>query len=513
MCVSIVAICNAWLRFVMAIFFDLTSLRGKITSAYITLVISTAVLGVIAISDLLFLERQVTEGEVVSDLKDAVLEMRREEKNLFLYADADALLRADEHAAISLKILQEYQATLDDIMHESDPLTMTMRLDIYRFKLSDWNTVSASERKPLQEEIRILGHQIYLSVEALSSLERRMLETAVRESLWFLFISLFIIGLSIYIIGRQLKRVVVSPIKQLESSLMPIARGRFDHLEPPSSDREFVTFTKAFNRMLKELETHQKRMLQSEKLASLGILASGVAHELNNPLSNISSSCQLLMEELTEADPEQLNKWLQQIDSETERGRNIVRTLLDFGSQRIFQKSEIKLLDLINETQIIIGKTLQQYSAQLSINVPDDLCLEVDKQRIQQLFINLIQNALRAGGEAVHCRISAALCDKGVSMIPDGAEMAGDLKCISDYDGRFVEILVTDDGPGIPAESLAKVFDPFYTTSEPGQGVGLGLYIVQEIVREHDGCLAITSRPGNGTKVIVLLPVEDSNSG
>ena len=512
MCVSIVAICNTWLRFVMAAFFDLTSLRGKITSAYITLVISTAVLGIIAISDLLFLERQVTEGEVVSDLKDAVLEMRREEKNLFLYADADALLRADEHATISLKILQEYQATLDAIMQESDPLTMTMRLDIYRFKLSDWSATSASERKPLQEEIRILGHQIYLSVEALSSQERRMLQTAVRESLWFLLISLFIIGCSIYIIGRYLKRVVVRPIKQLESSLMPIARGHFDHLEPPSNDREFVTFTKAFNRMLKELETHQKRVLQSEKLASLGILASGVAHELNNPLSNISSSCQLLMEELTEADPEQLNKWLQQIDSETERGRNIVRTLLDFGSQRIFQKSKIKLLDLINETQIIIGKTLQQHSAQLSINVPDDLCLEVDKQRMQQLFINLIQNALRAGGEAVHCRISAALCDKGVSMIPDDAEMAGDLKCISDYDGRFIEILVTDDGPGIPAESLAKVFDPFYTTSEPGQGVGLGLYIVQEIVREHDGCLAITSPLGKGTQVIILLPTEDSSS-
>jgi len=343
-----------------------------------------------------------------------------------------------------------------------------------------------------------------------------MLEAAVRESLWFLLISLFVIGLSIYIIGRYLKRVVVSPIKQLESSLLPIARGRFDHLEPPSNDREFVAFTNAFNRMLKELEIHRKRMLQSEKLASLGILASGVAHELNNPLSNISSSCQLLMEELTEADPEQLNKWLLQIDSETERGRNIVRTLLDFGSQRIFQKSRIKLLDLINETQLIIGKTLQQFSAQLSINVPDDLYLEVDKQRIQQLFINLIQNALHAGGEAVHLRISAALCDKGVSMIPDGAEMAGDLKCISDYDGRFVEILVADNGPGIPAESLSKVFDPFFTTSEPGHGsshgVGLGLYIVQEIVREHDGCLAITSQPGKGTQVILLMPTEDSDS-
>ena len=98
-------------------------------------------------------------------------------------------------------------------------------------------------------------------------------------------------------------------------------------------------------------------------------------------------------------------------------------------------------------------------------------------------------------------------------MFPDGAEVAGDLKCITDYHGRFIEILVSDDGPGIRSEQISKVFDPFYTTSEPGHGaghgVGLGLYIVQEIVREHDGCLAIHSQPGKGTQVIVLLPAEE----
>ncbi len=229
----------------------------------------------------------------------------------------------------------------------------------------------------MQDEIRTLGHQAYLSVDSLAKQERRMLEAAVQESKWFLFISLFIIGLAIYLVGLQLKRVAVAPLQQLESRLMSIAKGRFNHLESPSPDREFMTFTDAFNRMLKELEIRQKRMLQSEKLASLGILASGVAHELNNPLSNISSSCQLLMEELEEADPDQLNTWLKQIDSETERGRNIVRTLLDFGGQRVFQKNRLKLLDLINETQTIIGKTLRQYAAKLTLNVPDDLRLDV----------------------------------------------------------------------------------------------------------------------------------------
>lgn len=508
---SIVATCNRRLRFVMANLFDLTSLRGKITSAYIALAVGTAALGIVAISDLLFLERQVTEGEVVSDLKDAVLEMRREEKNLFLYADTAAFSRADVHAALSLSILQEYRTILGSIMHKSDPPDMVKTLKNYRTKLEHWHTAPASDQIAIQDEIRVLGHQAYLSVESMSSQERRMLEAAVRESQWVLLLSLFLIGLSIYVVGRKLKRVAVTPLKQLESRLKQIAKGRFNHLAPPSNDREFITLTNAFNRMLKELEIRQKRMLQSEKLASLGILASGVAHELNNPLSNISSSCQLLMEELTEADPSQLNRWLTQIDSETERGRKIVRTLLDFGSQRVFQKHRLKLLDLINETQIIIGKMLGEYSAKLTVNIPDDLSLDVDKQRIQQLFINLIQNALYAGGQGVHVRISAISRNRGSSMIPDNAEVAGNLKCVTDHDGHFVEILVADDGPGIPSESLPRIFDPFFTTSEPGHGVGLGLFIVQEIVREHDGCLAILSKPGKGTQVIILLPDEESN--
>ncbi len=491
--------------------FDLTSLRSKITGAYIVLVASTVVLGIVAYSDLLFLEQQVTEGEIVSDLRDAVFEMRREEKNLFLYKDTDALFRADEHAVFLLEILEKYQTTLGAILSESEQFTMVGALNSYRLKMGQWKAASVNDSKPLQDEIRKLGHQLHLSVESLSSKERRMLETAVRESQWFFLISIFIIGLSIYVVGRRLKRVAVTPLKQLESRLKQIAKGRYNHLEPPSDDREFITFTNAFNRMLKDLEIRQKRMLQSEKLASLGILASGVAHELNNPLSNISSSCQLLLEELEEADPAQIYNWLKQIDSETERGRIIVRALLDFGSQRIFHKVCLNLLGLINETQLIIGKTLHQYSAKLTLNIPNDLALEVDKQRMQQLFINLIQNAMLAGGQGVHVQISARVCNRDTLIIPEGAEVAGNFECITDYAGPFIEIRVADDGPGIPKDNLSKVFDPFFTTSDPGHGVGLGLFIVQEIVREHEGCLAITSSPGIGTQVIMLLPSKEPN--
>jgi signal transduction histidine kinase len=496
------------LRFVMAIF-DLSSMRGKITSAYIVLVAVTAVLGIVTYLNLLFLEWQVAEGEVVSDLKDSVLEMRREEKNLFLYADTEALSRADQHATDSLAIIHKYKSTLDEILPNSSLTGTIHSLTTYQYLLRQWDALPTSEKERRQDEIRAIGHHIFVSIEALAKRERRVLETAIQESQWILLISLLVIGLAIYIIGRQLKRVSVTPLKQLESRLMAIADGRFDHLKPPSRDREFRTFTKVFNRMLRELDIRKKRMLQSEKLASIGILASGVAHELNNPLSNISSSCQLLMEELTEGDPEQLRNWLAQIDRETERGRNIVRTLLDFGRQDMFNKIDINLLDLVNETMTILVKTLREYAAELTVDIPDDLTLKLDKQRIQQLLINLIQNAMNAAGDGVHIRICATECNKDPSAIPEDAEVAGNLKCISDYSGRVIRIVVADDGPGIPEENISKVFDPFFTTNEPGRGVGLGLYIVQEIIKEHDGCLAIASKPNEGTQIIMLLPGEE----
>jgi signal transduction histidine kinase len=490
----------------MATTTDNTSLQGKITKAYLALAISTVVLGVIAFSDLLFLERHVIEEEVVMDLKDAVLEMRREEKNHFLYGDKKALERTEQQANRALRILKQQRHNLESKLSPATTGETIAQLENYREKLLLWEQTAVNDQTELQQEIRHLGHLLYLAIETLAKQERLSLESAVRKSQWILILFLCLIGLSITIVVRLLKRAVINPLKQLESRLMPIAKGRFNHLQPPSRDREFVTFTDGFNRMLRELDIRKKRMLQAEKLASLGILSAGVAHELNNPLSNISTSCQLLLEELTEASPEQLKIWLHQIESETERGRRIVSTLLEFGSQRVFAKRPLKLLDLVNETRFMIGKTLAKASAHLSLNIPEDLQLHADKQRMQQLFINLIQNALYAGEECVEVRISAMLCDGGAPKIPKDAEVAGSLQCLTKDDGDFIEIIISDNGPGIPNRHLSQIFDPFFTTSEPGHGVGLGLFIVQEIVRDHDGCLAIASRPGKGTQVIILMP-------
>ena len=493
----------------MALTMDLHSLRGKITSSYLVLVFAILGLGTIAFLDLLFLESRISGSATVTSYKDTVLEMRREEKNLFLYPDPDAHARVDAHATRLLALLTQHAATLAPLIEPDTVSTLSREIEHYRDIMTAWVAAPASERPQLREMLGRDGQKITATAESLAGKQRLVLEEAVKQSRWFLLVSLMLIGLAILVIGRRLRRVAVRPLRAMEASMAPIAEGRFDHLTSPSPDREFETLTSAFNRMLRELEIRRKRMLHSEKLASLGTLSAGVAHELNNPLSNISSSCQLLMEELEEADTHTLRNWLRQIDSETERGRKIVRTLLDFGSKRVFSKEIHKLARIIEETGTILGKSLSQQKVALEVDVPTDLALAVDKQRMQQLFINLLQNAMSATDGSLTIRIEARIRRAAGMQVPEAAEVAGDIKCLARREGSLVEIRVSDTGPGIRPDALSKVFDPFYTTKEPGHGTGLGLFIVQEIVREHDGCLAIESIYGEGTSVIILLPLAE----
>jgi signal transduction histidine kinase len=273
--------------------------------------------------------------------------------------------------------------------------------------------------------------------------------------------------------------------------------------------------------MLHELELRQRHLVQSEKLASLGTLLSGVAHELNNPLSNISSSCQILMEELKQAhgsrangqekgkaassslplDPVFLNELLSQIDEQTDRARNIVRSLLEFSRDKEFEKEHLPLKQLIKETIRFVRGQLPM-KVEIEIDIPDDITIFADKQRIQQAFLNLIKNAV----EAINAdgKISI-LAHKVIS----AEKKEEETKTECQIEGDSIDIKISDTGSGIPSEVLSKIFDPFFTTKDVGKGSGLGLFIVHEIIEEHDGCIAVDSGIEKGTTFLIRLPVKE----
>jgi two-component system NtrC family sensor kinase len=311
------------------------------------------------------------------------------------------------------------------------------------------------------------------------------------------------------VIGQVLARMVGKPLKLMERNMEVIAEGRFETIAIDSRDREVLSLTRAFNKMLRELDLRQRHLVQSEKLASLGTLLSGVAHELNNPLSNISSSSQILAEEIGDGDLEYKKELVAQINEQTDRARNIVRSLLEFSRDKEFKDGRMPLRSLFEETIRFVKGQLPP-SVSIRLDIPEDLTITADKQRIQQAFLNLIKNAIDAipaeGTISVTARKHHAIDKAGDDTgITNYLKYRG--KCTLEDD--TVDIEIRDTGEGIPTDLLPKVFDPFFTTKDVGKGSGLGLFIVHEIIEEHDGCIAVDSEPGKGTAFLIRLPLKE----
>lgn len=480
------------------------SIHSKITLTFTALAVLMAALALFAFLDMLFLENRVHQGVVVANLEFSLMEMRRQEKNLFLYGDRAAGVEATVQAAQAVELLQQEEALFAKLGEHRLFSQLEVALGEYRSLLVAY-AASAEDGGGLEKRIREQGHVITQVANGLVGRERRALADSVAASQWALALSILLLALLVVALGRSLDRRVVSLLRRLPEDLRPIAEGRFNHLISHSNEEEMVAFTSAFNRMLDELESRRRRVVQSEKLAALGVLVAGVAHELNNPLSNISSSCQLLLEELDTAEREQLVEWAHTIDSETERARTIVAALMEYGRRRDAEMVPVPLADLLRTTLLLIKGPLRSSGGTIELDLPGGLTILGDPQRLQQVFINLLRNATESG-EGVTVRLKASPCSHDLQTLPAGAEVVGEPNCHLREDRLVTQIVIEDNGRGIPAEELAHVFEPFFSRREEGQGMGLGLYIVQEIIQEHDGCIAINSRPQQGTQIYLRLP-------
>jgi len=215
------------------------------------------------------------------------------------------------------------------------------------------------------------------------------------------------------------------------------------------------------------------------------VLTSGVAHQLNNPLNNISTSCQILMEEGTEADPVFTRKLLGNIDQEVARARDIVKGLLEFSRAKEFELKPTVLAEVVERSVRLVSSQVPA-GVEILREVPPKLVLPMDAQRMQEVFINLFINALQA--------IKGCSGRITISARPDPER------------GQVV-VTVADTGIGIGPEDLARIFDPFFTTKEVGKGTGLGLSIVFGIVEQHQGEITVESAPGQGASFILRLPL------
>ena len=226
----------------------------------------------------------------------------------------------------------------------------------------------------------------------------------------------------------------------------------------------------------------QQEVIQQEKMAAIGMLAGGVAHEINNPLGGILAFTQLILRGLKKEDP--LHADLEEIERAAVRCKKIVSDLLDFS--RISSGHEKQQLDanmLIEKVVPFIKSELKSLNIELRLHLkPDVPKIYGDANKLQQVFLNLLTNACQAMEKGGTLAISTYTSDSKV--------------CVE----------IKDSGCGIAKENLSRVFDPFFTTKQPGKGTGLGLSISYRIVKEHDGTIDVESELGKGSAFVVNLP-------
>jgi two-component system, NtrC family, sensor kinase len=491
-----------------------SSIRQKITFGYYIGVMVIISLSLFTLIELWYIKKKVRFGEVVTEFFDATLEMRRFEKNFFLYRKIEDYHENIRYIEKAMDILDKNASGYKNLAVSTELERLRDDLNQYRLLIQKvallGNDDSDARLDIAENAIREKGKEIVTIAENISRTERQRIQNLLDIIQKIIIISIFTFSIAGIAISQILSRMVVRPLKNMEIMMKEISEGKLKKITILSQDREIISLTSAFNKMLMELELRQKHLIQREKLASLGTLVSGVAHELNNPLSNISSSCQILIEEIEDSDIKFKKELLSQIDEQTNKAKYIVRSLLDFSRDKEFKRDSMPLRILFDETiQLMKGEIPSRIS--VSIDVPDDLYIFVDKQRIQQAFLNLIKNALDSiyAEGTVFIRANKHMLkgeiDERCDYARDQGQCTGECPIKTDT----IDIEIKDTGSGILPEVLPNIFDPFFTTKDVGKGAGLGLYIVQEIVHEHEGCIGVCSDPGKGTTFVIRFPIKE----
>lgn len=471
------------------------NIKNKITFSFIALLLMMSATAIIAYLLVQQVERKLYRVEIIDNFLNLTLELRRYEKNYFLYHLEEDYLDNVQY----LDRLDETVRKNNDVFTASPSEVEADQVDkvlySYRKNMSQLHSLilvlgtetQTTEREHLLEAIRESGKKLTLIAEQMAGKERESIQNLLQTSWSVLFSTTGTVIIISFLGAMLLREKIVNSLKLLEGYTRKVAHGEM--VAPPEqrAEEEIRSLFQAFTRMNNELHLRQRQMVQSEKLASLGTLLAGVAHELNNPLSNISTSAQILSEEIDNPDREFHHTLVKQIEEQTDKARDIVRTLLEFSRTGKFKKQELNLNDVVSSAIRLLRSEIPAEMA-IELDIPADLMVWVDKQRMQQVFLNLIKNAIDACGNHGKIWISAR------DFLSEG--------------NKEIEILVSDSGPGIPPEDQKKIFDPFYTSKDVGKGSGLRLFIVHDIIESHGGAITVDSRVDEGTTFIIWLPGE-----
>jgi two-component system NtrC family sensor kinase len=294
----------------------------------------------------------------------------------------------------------------------------------------------------------------------------------------------------------------MKPVRQLIQVSREVSEGNLRPKIDPISKNEIGVLQKTFSEMLSSLRERDRRqqaesetkLLMSEKQASVGRLAAGVAHEINNPLTGVLTFTHMLLRRKDLQ--EEVRADLQTIAKETERVRAIVKGLLDFSRQTKLEPELTDINKLVRSAIALVDNQALVKGVTLEFSPTDGLPVRtMDRNQMQSVILNIMINAIDATEPG------------GTVTVKTGFSVS---KGKTEQDG--IEISIGDTGCGISKDNLGKIFDPFFTTKEVGQGTGLGLSVSYGIVGHHGGNIRVQSEVGKGSTFTIWLPIEDLHS-
>lgn len=345
-----------------------------------------------------------------------------------------------------------------------------------------------------------------------SDLSLALLDKAIRKQ--GMAISTYVIGF-IFAISLLLCiilwNLVSKPVTALVEGMEKVGSGDLDYNVKINRRDEMGVLAQAFNAMTvdlkaareimvnwtktleeevekktEEIRRTQSQLIHAEKLASLGRMAAGVAHEINNPLTGIVTFAHLMLKRVS---PDSQDKEdLEVIIEQAERCSKIIKGLLGFARATAVEKGPVNINEVLNRSIQMVNTKADFYNIKFNINIDNTLTPVIaDSSQLQQVFLNMLVNA------------ADAMEGRGVITITT--------RRVSEDGKPFVEIEFTDTGPGIPEENIGKIFEPFFSTKPVGKGTGLGLAVSHGIVQEHKGKILVKSEPGHGASFFVRLPL------
>ncbi len=432
--------------------------------------------------------RLVAVSDVVAN---EIQQARRYEKNYFLYrsdlplilqhvSNAEELLRRAADDMRSVVGTNEIAAFRNDIDHYRNLVEELTRND------SRPDFQGGPEFHQLETALRDRGAKMISLALDISTKERQQISSLIALTKNISIILLIVLlTISLYT-GFHISRHIIVRLSRLMEATQRIAAGDFSPILPRRKYRdEFSNLAIALNHMMYELERRQEVLVESHKMRAVGNLTAGVAHELNNPLNNIMLTAEMLDEDFDTLSNEERKEMIRDIVTQADRGRGVVKNLLDFARESKAKVEHLPVKELIDETVRLAGNQMRLNKIKLQLDIDGGISpIYGDRSLLQQVFLNLILNAIDA--------------------MPNGGHLF--IRASPEEDTGFVAVHMSDTGVGIPSHLLRSIFDPFFTTKTTGKGTGLGLAVSQGIVNNHGGEIEVMSKVGVGTTFTVHLP-------